>query len=400
MQIKLRINLYVIAMILLALLSVSFMGLEPMLLLCLGAVSLIALGLHKKISVNSELICLMLTFFTYFIILIAREVYVLSAYRVIKDLIGPVLGYIIGYIFTEGDEKKAKRIILIIALGQFVHGLLNLLTSLPELTASLRSVFDFWTGNRYSPTLQSVYFTAAVGVGAWLIQGQKKTYKVLGIAILAVSLLNALLTSTRTALVMVGIAVVCTILLNNKIHLWKRVFVILTVCLCAIAIYTTDTFNIKTIYEQSNMAARLSSDGGLSFTQTGRFDLAKQVLGSLWTHPFGNAALKYGHNLWIDVARLTGVIPFVFLIMYTISIIRTLVGLNKHAGIDKNTKLLFNIVYFLTLVNFCTEPILEGIFFVFVRFCIINGALRSLWFNLKHENTSYNRINEKVRSNS
>ncbi len=380
---------YFVGIVLLALFSVGFLGRDGVIIIALGLLCIIAVFITGNSRLyNGQLLWLSLTFFVYYITILLNGVANFNFYSVSRWFLCPVCGYICGLVLTDGREKRAKTVLTVIATGNFIHGVLNLSISLLQLTANARYVNDIWTGNISSATLQSIYFTMAIGFSVGLLYGKKFINKMLGVLVIAVALSNALLTSTRTPLVMIAIILVAALLINKKISVLKRIGVIAVAGIIAIVIYNNDIFNVKTIFEQSNLADRLTADKFEEgfFSSIGRTERAMSVWESLIDHPFGNPELTYAHNLWLDVARLAGIIPFVMLIIYSVSTISTLVKFNRYTDCDEGTKKLFNLVYITVLVNFLTEPILEGVPFIFAAFCVLNGAVNSV---LKHSEPEY-----------
>ena len=85
---------------------------------------------------------------------------------------------------------------------------------------------------------------------------------------------------------------------------------------------------------------------------------------------------SYVHNLWLDVLYATGLIPFFFLIIYTFKSITNLIRLIIQKNTDVELKIFIFSIYTGFFLNFMVEPILEGVPYMFLSFCIINGMIR------------------------
>ena len=81
------------------------------------------------------------------------------------------------------------------------------------------------------------------------------------------------------------------------------------------------------------------------------------------------------HNLWLDVLRVGGVIPFVLLLIYSWKAFKGIRKfLRSNAGDITYNFLLIVISTGLFLV-FMVEPILDGIVNLFILFCLFRGLL-------------------------
>jgi hypothetical protein len=96
---------------------------------------------------------------------------------------------------------------------------------------------------------------------------------------------------------------------------------------------------------------------------------------NIFSKPFGWELEEFGfsHNLWLDVARFGGIIPFSLLLILTYRSVRIFIRTIK----ANNQSLLLNTVlicYLLALfLIFMVEPIMEGLFFLFSIYCLFTG---------------------------
>ena len=111
----------------------------------------------------------------------------------------------------------------------------------------------------------------------------------------------------------------------------------------------------------------------------GRTDRWIKSLQHIISDPLGweIEAFGFSHNMWLDVARYTGVISFILLIVLTIRFygkIYKAIRLKKDALLINSQILLYSIASFLI---FFVEPIMEGLFFLFVSFCMFQGMINA-----------------------
>lgn len=104
-----------------------------------------------------------------------------------------------------------------------------------------------------------------------------------------------------------------------------------------------------------------------------RFDRWGPALGYLFIHPFGwvhSENVGFAHNLWLDIARRAGFVPFVIFLVFTIKNIRIFIKL---------LKLDTPFVGFLVGVNTCflisasVEPVIEARSTYFYLICMVWG---------------------------
>lgn len=377
MKIQLKNIIEIITLSLLVLFAVSFRGNDMIFLTVLGIGAVISFAFQRKIVLNIELCLLILTFFSYYYIFLCRGSQYLQLYYAYRSFLAPIFAYLFGYAFTNSNHKKALKIFIAVAVGRMIHGLLNEYISFNALTANHRSVVDFWTGNEYVATLQATYFIFAIAIGAWLLIKPKLMHKAIGTGLLILSLISGLLISSRTAIVMVAVAVVYIIIFNQRKNAVKKSLILISLLAVIFVAYNYNLVGIRSFIEHSNLMQRMNERGG-DFLSTTRAQLSMQVLRSLFDYPFGDMPFRYAHNLWLDVARQTGLIPFVLIILYAISTIYNLYRVNKQKVYLYDFYMLVNLLYLIMFMNFFTEPILEGAPTVFYIFCMINGAVHSL----------------------
>lgn len=114
-------------------------------------------------------------------------------------------------------------------------------------------------------------------------------------------------------------------------------------------------------------------------TRTERWSIA---FTNLIKHPFGwapNGEIYYVHNMWLDIARISGIFPFIILVYMAVDSFRKAYSLIKY----KETAL----SYLLLGLNICffsscfLEPIYGGTHFML--YCLLWGVENTLFLKLK-----------------
>jgi hypothetical protein len=110
---------------------------------------------------------------------------------------------------------------------------------------------------------------------------------------------------------------------------------------------------------------------------SGRTELWSTSIGNITKNPFGweKTAVTYAHNLWLDVARIAGIIPFIFICLFTVSCIYLIKKTLKISPTNHyfNTTILVFFAGFMAV--FFVEPIIEGLYMLFLIFCFFIGIL-------------------------
>lgn len=334
----------------------------------------------------------------FYILLVFSIIYSLIKYFKNNSFIGfiliaPSISYYCGiviYEFCKNDEKYITKYILAIAIGLFIHGMLNYSINIGNVN---RNTVDFWNNTILSATLQGTMLTMIMSLIFWIMVYNKKTYiKVFYLICYVLSLLYLTILATRTTII-ISIIVFIIIyfmngLLNKKIA--KNIKILIVGCIFIIfsnVLYNNNLFNIKNIINNSNLIQRMSQKEGLNESDRNRFEAQLLGIKYIVNNPFGSnlqiGELNYAHNLWIDIGKEAGIIPFFLMVVYTINYFVSLFGITKDKNISTKYKIFLWSIYLGVNINFFVEPILQGIPFYFMTFALINGIIDSQYRKLK-----------------
>lgn len=109
------------------------------------------------------------------------------------------------------------------------------------------------------------------------------------------------------------------------------------------------------------------------------------ALGRLFTNPFGwsadNSSYIYVHNMWLDVARVAGILPFIVLVIATIESLKTNLSLFMNKGND--LCLLLITLYAAVFLAYMIEPVIESNIYYLMIFTWFWGVEKEtlLWYN-------------------
>ena len=244
-----------------------------------------------------------------------------------------------------------------------------------------RGIPYFWNGKISSATQVAAYFTFNMCLPIIFLvkrQGVPLLLNFLTGTFFIASLLSVFRVGSRTLLLICILAILASLLYvvprqSRKVNL--RLFLFLGLFLIILPQFINLNLNADYL---SVLGTRLQESNNTS-SAGGRTSLWLQSLENIFKYPMGwqGPGVRYSHNLWLDVARYAGLIPFFLLLMFTFRSIR-----NTYKAVRKTPQsLLLNttiITFSLSsILVFFVEPIMEGLFFLFTVFCVFQGMINA-----------------------
>ena len=354
---------------------------------------------NVKLKINEELGVLTAAFFLY--ALIYGLYYKFSVYSFFTNsLLLPVLSYVVGYhIILDSkkpyiSEKTIRMLIGLIVAALFLHGSISIFST-SEKDLEQRLINDVVINkNKITATNTAGYLNLMAAMLFYGIFMQKNTIKkILVILCCVTAAYCGLLSATRTPVIMfVAVFFLCLI---SKILIDKEdrksnikiLCVTIAVIAALFAMYNANTFKMKENYEQTNMYKRINSDAGTKSSDDTRKARYSEVLASIFENPMGMYSEKYeyAHNLWLDMGRLTGIIPFFLMIIFSIMSFMNFARVFLYVKLKPPTKYLIFSVYTVIFLNMFTEPIMEGLPFLCWIYTLLSGMLKSCLDNFNAE---------------
>ena len=187
-------------------------------------------------------------------------------------------------------------------------------------------------------------------------------YLIIGI----LSLISTMYLLNRTAIV---ILILISIL---NIYYWRGKRSLLFLIFLSIGVFmlfqTSGSFDSELFQAYSDRNDNITTGGG----RTLRWQVA---IGNLFKYPFGwTDDIGYVHNMWLDIAKVSGVIPFFVLVLLTIISFIDLIKLFK---IRRNYVIIMLISFYFAVFMSCfVEPIYGGV--QLFLFTMIWGIQRSI----------------------
>lgn len=369
---------------------------EAVILLFIGTIIYTAWYRHK-FQINLEMLLLFMFGTAYFMIYIQYMSYSPRTY--VSFWLGPPIMYLIGHMFlSKRNAHLLKWILFTIVFGLFTYGFLNMLPYFGDMTGypDIRIAYDFWEGYWVVATLEGIYFT---GVSALLIynlmhMGIRKAWylKLIHFAALGFSAYFSILLENRTFFFLT--AIVFALALLVELLLSKLKFYIplaISIVFLAIVYYTYkyDVFGIQTFIVSTDWYNRFTTMLAAGIENDPRIPIYGLFRRQFLEYPLGGFqmdinGLDYAHNLWIDVYYAVGFYPFIMLVLYSLLTISTIIRVLLSKVIKKDMKILLFSLFIAYTINFMTEPILEGVPYIFMLYCLING-LTYKYLRIKQE---------------
>ena len=338
----------------------------------------------------------------------------LSVDGIIKYAIAPWGIYLIGYTMRLHNRAlSVADVSFIVALGFFLHGMLNLYAGIQVFGASLnnnyRQAYDFWQGRIISVTTASLYYTpfTLMSIGV-IFFSKKKITRIVSAVSIALGIYASMIYQNRTLILACALVFAMNVLLvtiDRDIPVVKkyRIYGILAFAVLAVVVaFLANVAGIRDTIMNSSLMNRVTGDKQDRTTIWISF-----IFGQAWRYPFGGMkAVLYDHkpfvhNMWLDTFRHAGFFPFLFLITFTL---RSVLQVHTFRRLGKLTNEDTGVLVSLlagTMLSFMVEPVIEAnpyIFYlpIFVMGLInghnqdVQGILEELFFLNQSESEAFN----------
>lgn len=301
----------------------------------------------------------------------------------------PLLAYLTGWTLAEysnvNAENRIKRMIFAIMVGYSIHALLNYIINIGHKRWELT---DFFSGSLRAATGSGCINTLAFSLLMYIIvMGKGMSQKMIGLGCVLPSILYAFLLGSRTQFLILGIVsfLFLAIWLFEKYGIKSVLLLILIVSLLVgsgIYIYQHNILGVKLYIDSSNLMTRYQIGYDIKSTDNYRTSSVMRGLNNVFSYPLGGLKeISYYHNFWLDIGRVSGVFPFLSMVVYTVFVNLHMMSIFKDRHIDDRFRYLIFCSYLGYQVNFFVEPVLEGLIDFFFVFTIINGMIECYYYH-------------------
>ncbi len=311
---------------------------------------------------------------------------------IIWYVIGPWAAYLYGRLFIEKATipHAFMAFIAVLAMGMFMHGLLNLIAYIrsDHVTsyAFFRRSVDFWRGTVVNVNTTGMYCTFAVGLGVGVLFSRvSKPVKALCFGIIVLSAALSVFFANRTLLMIIGGLVawqLIRVFASADVCRKKKISMVIALVGVVLLVAIVLGFNIGGAgdwYDSLKVVKRFRDEG-----VSNRFIVWSYFFedGLFLSHPFGGgqmlkaADVSYFHNMWLDVYHAAGFIPFLLLAVITfkavVSTIRSC-RIMKQNGYPTSATV-YQCVMVAAALNCAIEPIIEANPYFFLTIMMFLGA--------------------------
>lgn len=307
------------------------------------------------------------------------------------------LFYIVGYNLVRVTDFKNERSVsenaqhrgfmtlAAISIGSFIHFALNFFYNFGEFTE--RNTLDIWSKSTMAATGQAAIACLMIGFAvAIILTTEKLRYKFLGIIVILTMLAYNLVLACRTiiaVLLIVSIIGLIYVLKSSKSSKksLKTIIIILTTVLIISLLVSVNFLGVRDHLQESNFFNRFSTSSTDSF-DTSRTTAKLDFIKNGYKHLFGGLEMRsqfgYAHDLLLDGFDEYGLLGLIFLIVILISGLKDSLRFIKYSSSSLMKKTAYLCVYISILLTFLVEPIMEGMPWLLVCYCLINGCLRGM----------------------
>lgn len=342
--------------------------------------------LYKLIDENA--LILFLFSFTYEVFLSMRYDYIGPYFVVtLAYVLVPSLLYMVGkYITLYYRNHKIWLFLLVLLTFSFsIIPLISILLQIQEngFIEGTRSMYLLWDEtSEFSATGLGSYFVLSMSTIGLISVNKNNMFEVkltwFIVILFILSLICVLRLGSRTQLVIAVVSLFGTYILNIKKQSRFKNIVFASLFMSAIYYFMN---SLSAESELLTFYADRINDSESGFdTAGGRTERWIGSLESLLTDPFGWEFTRYGyaHNLWLDVARVSGVIPLMFLVLFTINAFLAWLKSLKLLKKDLYLKNYLFMFFVSIILLFIVEPVIEGMYLLFLLFCFFVGFLKGI----------------------
>lgn len=304
--------------------------------------------------------------------------------RVAYQVVGfPVLAYLVGKLF--GFYAPTGRVVVmgLLAIGATI-ALLPARVALGDIATSGfaagdRSLYVDEFGSAMSATVFGGLLVYGLSQSAAAVSGGYSQHKAqfVGGALLACMLATvALRLGSRTQVLIFVICLLFGYLLNasGRLANWKKV----GVGIAAAALFAVAVQLLPGLLETELGAYfrdRMDGDSYGAFTAGGRSERWLHGIQTMLVNPMGWGLSEngYAHNMWLDVARVSGWFGLFALLVFTATHLRA-VRRSLQGVVEPSVKASLLLAVLAANLLFMVEPIMDGFLYVFYAYCALVGV--------------------------
>ncbi|MBR6604050.1 MAG: hypothetical protein IKK94_08555 [Clostridia bacterium] len=299
-----------------------------------------------------------------------------------------LLCYVVGNSMIEDDLDYAENntpyslfywTVMAIALGAFVHYLLNWISN---LSYGSRNTVDIWSGSEMAATGQAAMACIPLGLAIACLFF-KNSIKIKLAAIITVILVLGynLVLSGRTLIIM--FLIITAVAFSHRFLRVKKgrmrvVVLLLAVILLLLFVYQANILGIRSYIEDSPLYERFFAENSQTELDEDNRDIKKQYfLKNMLSYPWGGMHMReemgYAHDIFLDTYDEAGIFALLGMVIYILISVYHMFKCVSDETLSFGFRQIVLCVYVICYIEFMVEPILQGMPWLFASFCLIDG---------------------------
>lgn len=284
-------------------------------------------------------------------------------------------------------EQQVTCLIVTLASGAYVHYILNMIKNWGGATS--RNTIDFWTNTVIAATGQAALACMMVAVAIALIFSDiSKRIKIAMIVILLSIVYYNLTIAGRTLFILLAVTFAIGFLsrfitLHNSVKRLKLVTLVLFTAFLATVLWSTNTFEIRTTFENSNFYNRFfTKNSGEDINEDGRLEnkleYIEQMNKYLWGGKNIHAQIGSAHDILLDTYDEAGIFALLTIVVILVDMLKKCFNICRSPHISDSLKIMTACVISVIMLEFMIEPILAGMAWLLASYCVLYGAYSRL----------------------
>lgn len=317
-------------------------------------------------------------------------------------LLCPVIFYIYGK-YVVDKLRESKLIALFFAVSILLFSIVLYVSAIQDIIqnkfVNITRSFSIWGMDGGQDSLSATLYGLVASLGlvglsvAFTRTVLTKSVKGMFLLLFVLSMLTVLHLVNRTGIVIATVCVFCVSTYCSQGKVWRLLMVGLLVFVSFLLLIELNVINQNVIDAYTNR-----NEGGSSVSSVGgRWDMWTDGIQNVFRYPLGwdveGAQYGYAHNLWIDVARVSGILPFLCFLMATLISYGKLFKLLRSKDMTIVPLLLgLNVCFFLSTF---VEPVVEAIPLYFYLYMMLWGIQNAVLCDFDMERKWLTLVNGK-----
>lgn len=329
---------------------------------------------RRRPVINLQAFILSVFIILYFVI--DSQLQQTSSYKLFYAL--SVISIYLCGLYAEFDSEKIKssnkleKTIELIAVTYLIYVGITIIYSISKGQMAVnRNPLNIWTGQLRAATHYGTMLLIPVIYGIYLSTVYKGKKRVIGFIIVIISLLINVLTASRTIILFIPVGYLFSYFYSIKVsgafskrHLNQLIGSLIAVFTIMI-MFINDMFGLQTMYLHSALGQRYLQGNVARMADDGRMTHWRFFFSHLSESFFGGGYSRQNtgnlHNIYLNVYDLSGIIPFILLVIFTLMLTKRIRKVIKQEKVTNEIKVLLVLLFLLSFAQVLMEPVMESV---------------------------------------